>query len=479
MENLLTRNVVLLCSCCIVPVFWLSGFAKTKESTFNYNSTSSDTSLNAANNNNSSGAKTSDSPILKPATSYPSYAATTDTNANLDSTAAAAAASARTSTPNDTSSSYEMLRQGQSFQSYNPIGQLSPKHHHHFDAYHHHHQTSSSSSSLNYNFPSSQQSVSTKSHNFANNSQQQELNSSPTTGSSSSSSWMSQRDKAKHHTYGEHDQTTVYGSSETSSKPNDALEDEQANEQSMKMVFKQENLSKSDYYDTTKSTFDLESERSRDNLMSKENDNSKYLPTYGSSSSPIKSKSMDQQKQVEASKSTSHRSDFNSDNMKKETTHHDDKDYHNFSHYPTPTPPIDTKPLRYPQDMYQSDYFNNFPSYSDAQQQHSSFLPPQPTTPAPFQPYNMMYSQKPNLTNFEQKIPLHKYSKVDRIDDESCKLPSSKCEFDWINSKEISTTLKSLSFLQSKVFRQMISLLLWATKVLKSHQAEINHRIRW
>lgn len=330
-----------------------------------------------------------------------------------------------------------MLRQSQSFQSYNPIGQVSPKHHHHhhhFDAYHHHHhhshQTSTASSSpstasLNYNFPSSQHSSSastkTSSGNFS--SSVQELNSSPGTHAS----WMSRNhDKPKQqHSYGDQDQTAAqHYANET--KPSTVEHEDAANEQSMKMVFKQENVSKSDYYDA-KSTFELDAERSRDNLIMPKDD-SKYLPY---SSSTIKSKSSLEPK----TEAKTHRisTDFTVDNMKKEQ--HD----LNFSHYQPPPPlapaPLDInpKPLRYPQDMYQSDYFNSFP-YTDTQQQQqqttASFLPT--ATAAPFQPYNM-YSHKSqqhhNLTNFEQKIPLHKYptGKVERIDEvELCKLPTSK-----------------------------------------------------
>lgn len=352
-----------------------------------------------------------------------------------------------------------MLRQSQSFQSYNPIGQLSPKHH--FDAYHHHHHHQSSS--LNYNFPSSQHS---KSHNFNTH---QELNSSPSTSLASSASWMNRlNEKTKHHSYGDQDQTIAHYSetskgvgemNDNQNSINNPSGDETPNEQSMKMVFKQENISKSDYYDTksTASSFSvenncsLESERNRDNssnLLPK--DDNKYLSPYGS---PIKKSHSEHSKTAEHSDKSLRTSNDFADNLKKE--HQDDKEYHNFSHYQSPPATqldINSKPLRYPQDTQQSDYFYNFP-YNELQQQQqlhnqttnssssliqsqNSFLPPQPAS-TPFQPYNM-YSPKSstaqhNLTNFEQKIPLHKYptgkQHSDRIDDENCKLPTSKWIF--------------------------------------------------
>lgn len=349
------------------------------------------------------------------------------------------------SSPSD---SYEMLRQSQPYQTphFNPISQISPKHHHHhsFDSYH-------QTSSLNYGFPSSQQSLSAKT-NFNS----QESNSSLV----SNASWGNRaNEKPKHHQsspYGEQE-STLSNFTETPKASNEignqnSTGTETTNEQSLKMVFKQENVPKPDYYESKTSFSDLDHERNRDNTTANLNQkDDKYLTSFSpikKSTSSIDPNVVDPHHSIDMkpktkfenhdSESSKHLRDFQHDNMKKE---HEEKEYHNFPHYQPQLDINSSKPLRYAQEstQQQPDYFYNFPYHeptlnhtpSSTPLQTQSCVPPQST---PFQPYINMYSQKSsNLTNFEQKIPLHKYPKP--TDDENCKLPSKKNFYDFFFCK--------------------------------------------
>jgi hypothetical protein len=361
------------------------------------------------------------------------------------------------SSPSD---SYDMLRQNQPYQTphfHNPISQIqSPKHHHSFESYH-------QTSSLNYGFPSSQQSLSSKSSSFANNNS----SSSQESNSLSNASWgnrtLNLNEKPKHHQsspYGEqestlsnfNEQTTPKITNEIGNQNSTGSETSNEQQQSLKMVFKQENVSipKSDFYEpkipfSVENNCSLDHERNRDNASTNLNQkDDKYLTSF----SPIKKQQqqsidpnvVDHQQSIDNMKSKSkyenhendsskHIRDFQ-DNVKKEN---EEKEYHNFPHYQHNIPSqldINTKPLRYNQDSQHSDYFYNFPYHDQQHNQTTSSSTPLQTQPCvlpqstPFQPYiNSMYPQKSsNLTNFEQKIPLHKYPKP--ADDENCKLPS-------------------------------------------------------